>query len=427
MEPRSARHGRRKKQRNPLITICVLSVLIIAAFSGLLHWLMNREDTSAVPPSSAVSNPGSDTGNIPGANSPAGGYSGTEPPQSAVLPAHPSQPQAEDGQASSPKDTGTTEKVKLAFVGDVMWASKVEDLLKQHGYDYPYREARTYLENADLTLANLETPITTRGQAQAKSYIYRSTPQALPAFIEAGFDLVNLANNHILDYGKVGLLDTLQALDDAGVKHVGAGKNIGEAYSHVIYEIKGMKIAFLGFSRVAEDKSWYATVNQPGVAQTYTPNLALEAIKKAREEADLVVVMAHWGEERKDKPVQHQTSLAHQYIDNGADLVVASHPHVLQSFEHYNGKWIAYSLGNFIFTTNNVPATWETVIMNAYCSKTKECEIELIPMYNKWAQPVLMPEDEGKKLFNRLSQISINAKVDATGKLVPNDSLNKPQ
>ncbi|OXM84197.1 hypothetical protein CF651_22245 [Paenibacillus rigui] len=308
--------------------------------------------------------------------------------------------------------------VNLSFIGDVMFASKVEDLLKKNGWDYPFQFVSDNLKKADITVANLETPFTTQGTAQSKEYVYRSSPEALPALQAAGIDLVNTANNHIMDYGQIGLLDTLDYLDKAGVKRVGTGRDSDEAYKPVIMERSGVKIAFLGFSRVVPDNSWYAGKNKPGVAGTYSPELPLEAIASAREQADLVVVIAHWGVERQNNAAKEQTDLAHKYIDQGADLVIGSHPHVVQGFEQYKGKWIAYSLGNFIFTTNEDSNTWESMILNAECTKDRNCDLQMTPILTKWAQPVKMTEEDGAKLFDKMGRISINARVDKDGSIV---------
>lgn len=305
----------------------------------------------------------------------------------------------------------------MSFVGDVIFAGKVEGILMENGFDHPYKELKDLLERADITVANLETPVTTRGTAQQKDYIYRSKPEALAEFKKAGFDLVTIANNHIMDYGEEGLLDTFRHLEKNGIPWVGAGSNADEAYRHATIEHDGMKIAFLGFSRVLPTPDWFVGKDKPGVAESYSTKLPLEAIRKAREEADLVVVLAHWGKEREDQPAKEQVDLAHQYIDAGADLVVGSHPHVLQGFEQYKGKWIAYSLGNFIFTTNEVPATWETVVMDAHCSRSRKCSIELSPIKTMWAQPVPMSEEQGQELFRKLTRISVNAEVDKEGRV----------
>ncbi len=333
-------------------------------------------------------------------------------------------PAAEGGAATATPEQSP--RVNLTFVGDVMFASKVDDLLQKNGYDYPYKHVKPYLEKADITVANLETPITTRGAAQEKEYVYRSSPKALPELKRAGVDLVNLANNHSMDYGVEGLLDTLGYLEAQDIKRVGAGRNADEAYQHVIIEQKGMKIAFLGFSRVIPDTSWYAGKSKPGMAETYSTKLAFEAIGKARAEADLVVVIAHWGEERKAYPVKSQTDLARQYIDQGADLIVASHPHVVQGFEQYKGKWIAYSMGNFIFTTNDNPNTWESMILEASCTKERNCDLSMVPILTKWAQPIPMVNEDRDKLFEKLTNLSVNAQIDKEGRITPGPARTIP-
>jgi len=311
-------------------------------------------------------------------------------------------------------------RVQMSFVGDVLLGSTVEGLLNRNGYDYPYRNVLSYLQRPDLTVADLETPITNGGGSkQTKEYVYYSSPETLPAFKEAGFDLVNLANNHVMDYGAEGLLETFRHLNDNGIPYIGAGKNAEEAFKPVIIEKKGVKIAFLGFSRVVPDHSWKAGPDHAGVADAYNYTLPVEAIKKAKARADLVVVFAHWGVERQDTPESYQRDLAHRFIDAGADLIVASHPHVLQGFETYKGKWIAYSLGNFIFTTNDVVKTWDSMILEASCSKEGECAVNAVPVLTKAAQPAVMLPDAALALFRRLSQLSYGARILDNGNIVP--------
>lgn len=383
------------------LKICLLTVLTIGAFVYLMQWLDRPHG-----------NPGGEA--AAEAKTPAPS-AGVQPPQ-----VESDKPPAvkEYEQANIVPGSDKAARVNLSFVGDVMFANKVDDLLKQHGYDYPFKYIRSYLEKADIAVANLETPVTTRGTPEEKTYAYRSSPLALPELKKAGVDLVNLANNHSMDYGVEGLLDTLDHLDATGISRVGAGKNSEEAYRHVMMEHSGMKIAFLGFSRVIPSASWYAGFSKPGLAEAYSTKLSLQAIAKARAEADLVVVLAHWGEERNNRPIKVQTDLARQYIDQGADLVIASHPHVLQGFEQYKGKWIAYSLGNFIFTTNENSATWESMILEASCSKERSCELQIVPVLTKWAQPIRMIQEDGRKLFNKLTHISVNARVDSQGRVM---------
>jgi poly-gamma-glutamate capsule biosynthesis protein CapA/YwtB (metallophosphatase superfamily) len=306
--------------------------------------------------------------------------------------------------------------VNLTFVGDVMMAGRVESLLKQKGYDFPYMYVRSLFQQDDMTVANLETPVTNRGTPAAnKEYVYKSSPEAIPALKAAGVDLVNLANNHSMDQGAEGLLDTFRVLDENGIEFVGAGPHAERAYSPVYVERNGVNIAFLGFSRVVPEVSWYSGDKKPGIAISYEPTRAVQAIRLAREKADLVIVIAHWGKERADEPVDHQIDLARAYIDAGADLVVGGHPHVLQGFESYKKKWIAYSLGNFIFTRSTAPKTWETMVLQATCTQNGSCQLKMLPFHAELGQAVPMNEKDGAKLLKRMESLSKHVRIQTDG------------
>jgi poly-gamma-glutamate synthesis protein (capsule biosynthesis protein) len=295
----------------------------------------------------------------------------------------------------------------------------VERLLNQHGFEYPYREVLDELRPPDLTIGNLETPVSRRGSPVQKEYAYRSPPEALPALVQAGFDVVNLANNHVLDYGENALLDTLDYLDQAGLRHVGAGRDADNAFQPAVVEKNGVRIAFLGFSRVVPFVSWKAGKGHPGVADTYEETRPVQAIEQAKRDADLVVVIVHWGIEREDRPEDYQVRLARKYIDAGADLVIGGHPHVLQGLEFYKGKWIAYSLGNFIFTTNSYSKTLETVILHASCTRDGDCSLQAVPVFTRWAQPKVMDPEAGRELLDRLAGISSGIRIGPDGKILP--------
>ncbi|OGX68206.1 MAG: hypothetical protein A2189_05745, partial [Paenibacillus sp. RIFOXYA1_FULL_44_5] len=301
--------------------------------------------------------------------------------------------------------------ISFSFVGDVMWSGNAGKLLAQKGYDYPYEKVKDILQRSDLTAANLETPITNGGEKQEKEYIYRSAPEGLQAFQAAGFDVVNTANNHILDYGVKGLQDTLSSLKQAGIAAVGAGMDKEQAYQSYEVEKNGIKVAFLGFSHVVPNGQWKAGINsdgspRPGVAETYNYTYAVGPIQAAKKTADIVVVYVHWGTERKNVPDSYEVDMAHRYIDAGADLVIGSHPHRVQTIESYKGKWIAYSLGNFIFTTNNDPHTWDSLILQADCSSTGACALQAVPVVVKNTQPKPMSAAEAQSFKQSLLAVS---------------------
>ncbi|MFC4778626.1 CapA family protein [Paenibacillus sp. GCM10023252] len=314
---------------------------------------------------------------------------------------------------------GGGEKVNLAFVGDLLLASSVAKQMELKGYDYPYAESLLYLSEPDITAGNLEFPVTSRGTpAENKQYVFKGAPEALPALKESGFDVLSLANNHTMDQGVEGLLDTIQHLNKAKLSHMGAGRNDQEAFSPVIKEAGGVKVAYIGLSKVVPTVEWKADKNKPGVAETYNTTRAIAAIKRASEQADVVVVMVHWGRENADQPEPYQRDFARQYIDAGADLVIGSHPHVLQGFETYKGKWIAYSLGNFIFSVTPKGRSGETGVLDASCSKDGQCQLQFHPMQGAGAQPRPMEAAAAKALLTRLSSISFGVTLKNDGTLV---------
>jgi poly-gamma-glutamate capsule biosynthesis protein CapA/YwtB (metallophosphatase superfamily) len=410
----SEKQRRRRKQRGAFRISAI--ILFILAVASVIWWLLQDDGAQGSTGSEKAAPPPIEKAKDVPAEAGKAGSSTAVPasPAPAASSVPVPSPSPSTGNVGAPVTPGAP-SVKLAFVGDVIWASTVETRLKENGFDYPYKNVKEILQKPDITVANLETPITTRGEAQDKKYAYRSMPEGLPAFKEAGFDIVNLANNHILDYGLEGLMDTFGHLDRAGIKRIGAGRNVKEAFQPVIMEKNGIKIAFLGFSKVVPHTSWKAGPDSAGVADTYATKLPVEAIKRARQSADLVIVIAHWGKEQEPKPEQYQIDFAKEYIDAGADLVVGSHAHVLQGFEQYKGKWIAYGLGNFIFTMNPKPETWDSAILEAACDNKGACALNVVPILTKLANPEPMSAEAGAKLFERLTSLSRGAEVRQDG------------
>jgi poly-gamma-glutamate capsule biosynthesis protein CapA/YwtB (metallophosphatase superfamily) len=429
IQSRQQRH-RRRKRRHAGLLLFGAAIMLGASAALAVHGLPGADRPEPKPPvETAANRPGAEAessaqgGGKAGTGGAIGGAAAAQAGAAGQAGEATGESAAAGGGAGQP---AAVPRVRMAFVGDVMLADTVEKLLQQNGYDYPYGSVKPLLAEPDVTVANLETPVTERGAKQTKEYVYRSSPKALPALKESGVDIVNLANNHIMDYGAEGMLDTISLLDREGIAHVGAGHNLEEALKPAVVTKQGIRIAFLGFSRVVPDNSWKASAKQAGVADTYNYTVPVETIRKAKEQADLVVVLAHWGTERKDTPDPVQTDLAHRYVDAGADLVVASHPHVLQGLEAYKGKWIAYSLGNFIFTTNDVAKTWETIVLQAECAKNGGCLLKAVPILTKWAKPEPMSGDAGAALLRRLSALSFRARVGADGAVVEDAAATGP-
>ena len=238
-------------------------------------------------------------------------------------------------------------------------------------------------------------------------------------FKEMGIDLVTLANNHALDFGTDALVDTLDTLDQAGILHVGAGRNLDEAKEPVIAELKGMKIGFIGASRVIPETSWNATSTKPGMLVTYDPALTVQEIEKLDEVCDYVVVYVHWGIERAEHPEEYQRTMGRQYIDAGADLVVGSHPHVLQGIEYYEGKPIVYSLGNFVFGSSIPRTALLKVVLEREETEELRAGLQLLPGASGagYTRP-LTEEGERAEFYSYMMGISYGVNVDGEGKVL---------
>ena len=245
--------------------------------------------------------------------------------------------------------------ISLIFVGDIMFDRSIKNVVEKYGggdFRFPFIFVADALGKADLTFGNLEGPISKRGKNQGSIYSFRMGGGAADALTFSGFDVMSLANNHILDWGKSALIDTISVLRVNNIDAIGAGKNYEEANSPVVKEIGNTKIAFLAYTNLYP-KSLDASENSAGVS-----DFDLEKIKnkvkniKETKKADLVILSLHWGEEYKTSHNLYQEKIAHDLIDTGADLIIGHHPHVIQELEQYKDKWIAYSLGNFLFDQN---------------------------------------------------------------------------
>lgn len=238
----------------------------------------------------------------------------------------------------------------ITFAGDILLDSGVGRLAAAKGADHLFAGVRAVLRADDLTIGNLECAVATCGSPADKQFTFRANPRLLPGLRASGVDAVSLANNHSLDYGRAALRETLAHLRRVGLAAAGAGEDASRASRPILLRAGGQTVALLAASRVLPSGDWYAGSGRPGIASAYDPSRLLREIRAARPTADVVVVYLHWGKERALRPEWYQRALARQCVDAGADLVIGTHPHVLQGFEYYRGKLVAYSLGNFVFT-----------------------------------------------------------------------------
>ena len=325
-------------------------------------------------------------------------------------------------------------RIKMALVGDMM--------INRPDPMSIFRHVESTLRDADLTYGNLEGPMCDTGDLHpgkaGVSRHHRSVPTAVNALVQAGFDVVSLANNHALDYGIPGMMQTMDILKEARIAHAGAGRNVAEARRPAVLNAKGIRVALLSYTSVGM-ADFRATDSRPGVVMiridtTYSPNLRLlqqpgspmmprtvgvrqdveemlSDVSNAREQADVVLVSWHWGvSERWGRLADYQQELGQALIDAGAHAVIGHHAHMLLGIEYYRERPIFYSLGNFGFDLKHPYFKPESVIVQCDISKNGIERTSLLPVMNNDSNdPELVGLNEtGLKILWSLEELSEN-------------------
>jgi poly-gamma-glutamate synthesis protein (capsule biosynthesis protein) len=253
-----------------------------------------------------------------------------------------------DNLVQSPKQASLSaeprKEIKILFVGDTMFDRYIRETAEKHGgdYNYPLLPVKDFLSQFDLVVANLEGPITDNSSRsidtkmdEKSNLVFTFDPKSAKALADNNIRLVSLGNNHILNQGESGLAQTRKYLDTAGVEYFGdTGNLVLGAPSWKEIDISGVKLGFANYNY--------------SVAGSFEKTVA--DIGEVKKQTDIVIVYPHWGTEFKvGEPGENIQALAHQFIDAGADAIIGTHPHVIQTNEEYNSKKIYYSLGNFVF------------------------------------------------------------------------------
>ncbi len=280
------------------------------------------------------------------------------------------------------------------------------DYVGKYGYNYFFDGVRDVFEADDLTIINLEGPLTTETKPKSHGFVFKADPSCVQILTGSSVEVCNLANNHSKDYGMNGLKQTAQVLNDNGVGF--CGYNV--AYQETI---KGVRVCVLGFTK------WENNNEQ-----------IVQAVSAAREQCDLLIVNMHWGWEHTNQHCTDQTVTGHAIIDAGADLVLGTHPHVIQGIEKYKDKYIVYSLGNFCFAGNADPEDKRCILfqqkfsfvvgMNLSRAGCADAGINIIPAtvsstnaMNDF-QPTILPAEQGAAVLKALASYSVNFKVKDT-------------
>jgi Bacterial capsule synthesis protein PGA_cap len=233
--------------------------------------------------------------------------------------------------------------------GDVNLDPSYIPALAANGYDWAWSGLDGLFERDDLTVINHECPSTDIVAPVPKEFSFRCDPDALAAAKRAGVEVASLGNNHAYDQGPDGLLESLRNLDRAGIVAIGAGTDAEDADAPRYVDVKGWRIGLVGVDEVLDPIDMVAMGDEPGTAVGHDFPRALAAIREAGANADLVIVVIHWGVELDTQPREYQVEEAHRMIDAGADMIFGHHAHRLQPMDTYRGRPIFYGLGNFVW------------------------------------------------------------------------------
>ena len=314
------------------------------------------------------------------------------------------------------------ENVSIAVTGDVMFARKMPGVLSLDSS--PFSGVSNVTSKVDLLLVNFENAATTSGDALKGDVPLKCSPSYVPLLKANNNTVAALANNHALDYGIVGMTDTIKYLKQANITSMGAGNSEDEAHQCVVKEINGRKITILNymdsnnFAEYSYSSMPYANGSNPGYS-AYDSEDASRQIAQ-NNDSDLIIAYMHFGNEYSTSPNEDQVRIAHELIDCGADVVIGSHPHVTQGIEMYKGKPVFYSLGNFIFDQSNPNTHVAYFVQIDLVNDTGRCSV--YPIYISNYLPQFMDADSGKSLLSNLSPLSKDLKIndDGTGNLVFN-------
>lgn len=318
-------------------------------------------------------------------------------------------------------------KFTATMVGDMMFGRNVAKVVDSKGYEFLYRHVTPYLDASDYVTGNFENPIILRDEAEyelPEKSIYLHARADVAAYLDSiGFTTVNLANNHLMDYGVAGLTETIDTFSETGTAAIGGGLNKYQSNQIHYEDYDGFIVATLGSTDVGYQ--WgYSTDHQAGANKTRLTDL-LPAVREASENSDLVIVHSHWGVEYDSSPNPRQREIGRALVNAGADLVIGHHSHTLQPVEVYKGKVIFYSLGNFVFD-QGWSKTKDSVLAQFKIKADGSRSVELTPMKVNEASPTPLRGPLAGIDFSRMTKLltkDLSEEVDwtaADGKITIN-------
>lgn len=289
---------------------------------------------------------------------------------------------------------------ELIVGGEIIYGRGVQERVERYNDPArPFAKVRDILRHADLAIATLEAPLSGDQNRYCDTCMtFVGNERYVSGIVDAGIKAVSLAANHIGDAGPSGVTDTVRVLRAAGIASFGAGADLEEARRPAILATPGGRLALLGYADVPPE-AYRATAARPGYAALIHDDKGYDAIRadiaSARRLADIVVVVAHWGVEYEDQPRPWIVNAAHMMVDAGADVVMGDHPHWVQSVEVYNGHYIAYGVGNFVFDQMWSTETRQGSLHRLLFDGTRLASVRIVPtLLEDWHQPRPLSPDE---------------------------------
>lgn len=310
--------------------------------------------------------------------------------------------------------------VTFGFIGDILFDDEyaiMANLLRrgatiENGVS---GELLTRLQNVDVLVANNEFPYTDRGTpTEGKTYTFRADTDTVAYLHDMGVDVAVLANNHIYDFGEIGLLDTLDVLSDAGIPGIGAGRNIEEASAPLYFIVNDIKIAIVAatqIERLDNPDTRGATEETAGVFRCMNPEKLYEVVAQAKENSDFVIVFIHWGTENQAEPDWAQLDQAPKLAEAGADLIIGDHSHCLQGIAYFGDTPVIYSLGNFWFNSK----TLDTCMVQVEIDQNGLRSFQFVPAIQSDCRVSLAYGEEKSRILAYMRELSPGVAIDEEG------------
>lgn len=303
------------------------------------------------------------------------------------------------------------DSIIIGLAGDVMIGRMVDEMLSYRDYSYLWGDTLPLLHATDLNLINLEAALTNSENAVLKVFNFKAKPERVDTLVLSHTDVVNLANNHCLDYSEEGLLETLQVLNRERIGYVGAGKNSIEAKRPLVIKVNGIKVGILGYTD--NEPTWKAEKQSPGINFIEISSKdasAVEAeVKKLRTLVDLIILTIHWGPNMRERPPPHFKRFAHQLIDSGVDIIHGHSAHIFQGVELYKNKVIFYDTGDFVddYCVDPLLRNDRSFFFLVEATSESIVSIRLVPTFISHCQVNLakgIEKDEGMQRMMQLSK-----------------------